>query len=85
MNILLPPELEELVQEQIRNGKYSSPGEVIHAALWLFRDHELLRQIRLEELRKEIDKGMKDIEEGRVAPLDMEAIKAKVRARRGEC
>lgn len=84
MNISLTPELEEMVQQQVRSGQYSSASEVIRDALRLFRERELLRQIRLEELRKEIDKGLKDIEEGRVGPLDMAAIKAEIRARRGD-
>ena len=82
MNVSLTPELEEMIQEQVRSGQYSSASEVIRDALRLFRERELLRQIRLEELRREIDKGLKDVEQGRVAPLDIAAIKAEARARK---
>jgi len=84
MNISLTKELEEMVQAQVRSGQYQSASEVIREALRLFHERQLLRQIRLEELRKEIDKGLKSIEEGRVSTWDVEEFKKKARARRKE-
>jgi len=82
MNISLTKELEEMVHEQVRGGQYQSASEVIREALRLFHERQLLRQIRLEELRKEIDKGLKDVEEGRVSTWDIDEFLKKARARR---
>ncbi|OAB57394.1 hypothetical protein AY600_12875 [Phormidium willei BDU 130791] len=41
MNIILPRELEEIVQHHLENGHYSSAVEVVRAALVLLEDPEL--------------------------------------------
>lgn len=79
MNVSLTPELEELVKQKVESGMYSSASEVVREALRLFKDQETLRQIRLEELRKEIAIGIEQANRGEVAPLDVEAIKAESR------
>lgn len=65
MNIILPKELEKLINEQVESGQFNSPGEVIREGLRLLREQNQLREIRREELRREIQKGMDDIREGR--------------------
>ena len=42
MNISLTPELEQFVQLTVKNGRYSSPSEVILAALQLLKEREIL-------------------------------------------
>jgi len=81
MNISLTPELETMIQEKVRSGLYQTASEVVREALRLFQEREQLYAIRLEELRKEIAKGIEQLERGEVAPLDIEAIKAKARDR----
>ncbi len=65
MEITLPAELEKLINERIESGFYDSPGEVVREGLQLLKEKEQLRQIRREELRGEIQKGIDDIREGR--------------------
>jgi putative addiction module CopG family antidote len=43
MRIHLPAELEAFVQQLIDSGEYNTPSDIIHDALWLFKDHEALR------------------------------------------
>lgn len=79
MNVSLTPELTQFVQDLVQTGMYHSSSEVIRDGLRLLRDREQLRQIRIEELRKEIAIGLEQLERGEVAPLDIEAIKAEGR------
>lgn len=65
MNITLTPELENLINEKMKSGKYDSPGEVIRESLRLLKEHEELKKIYLEELRREVQKGIDDMREGR--------------------
>lgn len=65
MEITLPAELEKLINEKIESGYYDSPGEVVREGLQLLKEQDQLRQIRREELRGEIQKGIDDIREGR--------------------
>jgi antitoxin ParD1/3/4 len=65
MNITLTPELENLINEKIKSGKYDSPGEVIREGLRLLKEQDELKRIRMEELRREVQKGIDDMREGR--------------------
>ena len=71
MNVSLTPELEKLVQEKVASGLYNSASEVIRESLRLLHERDRVREIRLEELRKEIQKGLAS---GQPKPLDIEAI-----------
>ena len=78
MNISLPPHLEEIVKSKVDSGLYNSASEVMRDALRLLEERDQLRELRLEELRREIQKG---IDSGEATPLDMEEIKARGRKR----
>ena len=78
MNISLTPHFEELVKGKVESGLYNSASEVMREALRLLEERDQLRELRLEELRREIQKG---IDSGEATPLDMEEIKRRGRAR----
>ena len=68
MNVSLTPRLEEYVKEKVKSGLYNSSSEVVREALRLMEERDRLRDIRLEELRKEIQIGIDQIERGKVTP-----------------
>lgn len=78
MNISLNPHFEELVKGKVESGLYNSVSEVMREALRLLEERDQLRELRLEELRREIQKG---INSGSATPLDIEEIKRQGRAR----
>jgi len=59
LSISLTPQLENLVRAKIDSGMYSSVSEVVREALRLLDEHDQLRNMRLEILRKDIDDGIK--------------------------
>lgn len=74
MNISLNPHFEELIKNKVESGLYNSVSEVIREALRLLEERDQLRELRLEELRREIQKG---IDSGEPTPLDIDVIKAR--------
>ena len=78
MNISLTPHLENLVKSKVESGLYNSASEVMRDALRLLEERDSLRQIRVEELRREIQTG---IDSGEATSLDIEEIKANGRQR----
>ncbi len=70
MNISLTPELEKLVNEKVANGLYNSPSEVVCEALMLLKEQDTLKQMRLEELRKEVALGVEQMERGEFSTYD---------------
>ena len=78
MNISLNPHFEELVKSKVESGLYNSVSEVMREALRLLEERDQLRDLRLEELRREIQKG---INSGEATPLNIEDIKLSGRRR----
>lgn len=64
MNISLTPELTAFIQSQVQSGMYHSASEVVRDGLRLLKDREQLRQLRIEELRKEIAIGIEQLDRG---------------------
>ena len=79
MNVSLTPELESFVRGLVETGRYSSASEVVREALRLVEEREQLRRIRIDALRDEIQKGIEDLEAGRVVEWDAEAAKERLR------
>jgi antitoxin ParD1/3/4 len=78
MNISLTPQLEAFVQEKVASGLYASASEVIREALRVLEEQDKLKAIKLEALRKEIDKGLEQLERGERVPFEPEKIIEKV-------
>lgn len=70
MNVSLTPELEELVHERVRSGRYTSASEVVREALRLLEDRDELRELRLQEVRAKVAEGLRAAEAGDVHPGD---------------
>jgi antitoxin ParD1/3/4 len=78
MNVSLTPELETLVKNHVKTGRYHSSSEVIREALRVWEEQEQLREIRRNQLQKDIQAGLKS---GDATPLDFEDIKTRGRTR----
>lgn len=79
MNVNLTPQLEELVRAKVNSGLYTSASEVVREALRLMQEQDELRAVRLEELRREIRRGL---ESGPAEAWDADDLKARARAKR---
>ena len=77
MNISLTPELERLVDERVKSGRYASASEVIREGLRLLEEQEELKQQRLAEVRRKIERGIDQLNRG----LGIPGPEARVRLR----
>ena len=64
MNVSLTPELENFVSEKVKSGLYNSASEVLRESLRLLKERDLLKEIQLSELRREIMLGVEQIRNG---------------------
>ena len=81
MDVTLTPELEHLIQDKVASGLYTSESEVIREALRLLKDRDELKFLAVEDLRREIRKGLDQLDRGESVPLDAERIKSEGRRR----
>ncbi len=70
MNIALTPELERLVRRRVRSGLYNSATEVVRESLRLLEQRDRMRQAQAAELRKEVARGLRQLETGRYTEYD---------------
>lgn len=82
MNVSLTPELEELINQKVMSGMYTSASEVVREGLRLLREHDELKRIRTEELRRDILVGVAESKRSESKPLDVDAVKAEGRHRK---
>ncbi|MGA2965427.1 MAG: type II toxin-antitoxin system ParD family antitoxin [Terriglobales bacterium] len=64
MNISLTPELERLVDDKVKTGRYASASEVIREGLRLLEEQDEAKQLRLAEVRQKIDRGIDELDRG---------------------
>jgi antitoxin ParD1/3/4 len=64
VNVHLTPELETLVQNKVKTGRYNSASEVVREALRLFEERDRIRKLQIQELRKKINKGWASLQHG---------------------
>ncbi|MBC1223691.1 type II toxin-antitoxin system ParD family antitoxin [Nostoc sp. UCD121] len=85
MQIVLPPEVEALVQRQLTSGKYQNAIAVILAGVKLLEQQEDIYQGRLQDLQQEARIGWEASERGEVVDgsAAMDQIRANVRSRYG--
>lgn len=77
MAITISKELQAFVSRGIASGRFRSEDEAVHEALKLLRD----REDKLEALRADLPVGVDELNLGQVSELDIEAVKARGRAR----
>lgn len=78
MQIILPPEVEALVQRQLISGKYKSAIEVILAGVKLLEQQQDIYRGRLQELQQDALIGLEASQHGEV--VDGATAMAQIRA-----
>ena len=83
MQIVLPPEVEALVQRQLTSGKYNSAINVILAAIKLLEQQQDIYQGRLQELQRDALIGQQASQRGEVVDgaIAIAQIRANLRSR----
>lgn len=76
MNVSLTPELETLISKKVESGRYTSASEVVREALRLLEEQDTLRELRRDELRKEIMKGVEQMRNGEHTAYSVDELPA---------
>ena len=62
MNVNLTPELEKLVQNKVKTGRYNSASEVVREALRLLEDQDKVRAAQIAGFRGEMDRRLASLD-----------------------
>jgi len=81
MNVSLTRKLERWIGSKVKEGKYQTASEVVRDAVRQLAEREERRKLELQHLRREINIGLKQLDQGEVGTFDFETIKAEGRKR----
>jgi antitoxin ParD1/3/4 len=82
LTVTLPAEMAALLKTAVKGGDYASTSEVVREALRDWKLKKALQTQALEELRRDIDGGLADLEAGRLVDPDLDRIMQIGRQRR---
>ena len=68
MNVSLTPALENLVNQKVTQGFYTSASEVMREGLRLLQERDEVRTAKLTALRADVQEGLAAIEQGKHMP-----------------
>ena len=74
LTITLTAEIAEAVRTAVAAGEYASSSEVVREALRDWRHKRALQRHELAELRAQVQRGIDDLDAGRVRDFDPERI-----------
>lgn len=78
MKVSHTPEREQLFAEKVESGRYTLASELIREGRRRLEDQDQLKQQRFSEVRRKIDRGLKQLDDG----LGLSATKVRARLRR---
>ena len=70
MNVSLTPELEQLVHEKVKSGRYLSASEVVREGLRLLEERDRLHNLHLAELQQKLTLGVEQADRGELLESD---------------
>lgn len=80
MNISLTPQLEKLVHDRVKSGRYTSASEVIRDALRLLDS----RDRGAAHLNADVEADLRQLDAGQSQPFDADAVERVAHAGRAE-
>jgi antitoxin ParD1/3/4 len=66
VEITLPAELEQMVNDKVDSGEYGSASEVVHEAIRQMQEHDTMREQQIEDIRRKVADGLAQAERGEV-------------------
>ena len=81
MKIDLPPKISRFVKKKLDSGEYTSASQFIAHAVSVYKNVEKWLPSAEDDLRREIQLGLDDLEAGRVSEWNVEEMKERLRQR----
>ncbi len=83
MDLLLKPELQNFVADKIKAGQYANVNDIVNEALEVLRDQEDFTPEHEAYLRRELRRGIEQLDRGEYSTHGAQEIIAQERQRKG--
>jgi len=81
MNISIKPELENFLAEKLKSGQYANASDLVNDAIEALKEQEEFTPEHEVYLRREVNKGLVQLDSRQYADFDATRIIAEERAR----
>ena len=83
MDVLLKPELQKFVAEKLKAGQYADASELVNEAVQVLQEQEQEQFTKKHEayLRRELRRGLEQLDRGEFSDFNAERIIAEERAK----
>jgi antitoxin ParD1/3/4 len=82
MNVSLPAELAQFVEQEVASGGYGTASEVVRESLRLLRREKAIQDEKLAMLRREVGIGIEQARDGRLSTRSISEIAESLRSER---
>jgi antitoxin ParD1/3/4 len=80
LNVSLTPQLEKLVKDKVKSGRYLSSSEVIREGLRLLDERDHIRAEKIEALKRdEVAIGIEQADRGEVSAWDPDELMREIK------
>jgi antitoxin ParD1/3/4 len=79
MNVSLTPALEKLIKKKVKSGAYNNASEVVREALRLLEEQDKERELKIQHLRMELQKGIEQLDRKEYGNSSLERIAKSIR------
>jgi Arc/MetJ-type ribon-helix-helix transcriptional regulator len=78
MSIVLSPDVERQIEDLVTSGRFASADEFIRRCVEQYRQEErwIEELAGREDIRRQVEEGVRDLEEGRYTDYDDNGLKA---------
>jgi antitoxin ParD1/3/4 len=81
MKVLLKPELEKFIAEKVKAGQYADASDIVNEALEVLKEQEEFTPQHEAYLKREVARGIEQLDRGQYSEFDAEKIIAEERRR----
>jgi putative addiction module CopG family antidote len=81
MNVLLKPELEQFITEKVTAGQFTDASDIVNEALQVLKDQEQFTPAHEAYLRREVRRGLEQLDRDQFSGMDAGQIIAEERRR----
>jgi len=79
MNVSLTPALEKLIKKKVKSGAYNNASEVVREALRLLEEQDKEKELKIQHLRMELQKGIEQLDRKEYGNSSLENIAKSIR------
>lgn len=81
MNVSLTPMLEKLIQRKVKSGAYNNASEVVREALRLLEEQDKIKEMKLQQLKTELQRGLDQLNDNQYSTKTLQAIAKSIKNR----